>query len=58
LDILEIRNISPFKALTVVEHKSRIELGWNLFIDIGFPWKEIGHFLEMEILREGWQIQE
>jgi hypothetical protein len=35
-----------------MEHKSRIELGWDLFVDIGFPWKYIGHNLETEILRE------
>jgi hypothetical protein len=38
-----------------MEHKSRIELGWDLFVDIGIPWKDIGHFLDTEILREDWQ---
>ena len=38
-----------------MEHKSRIELGWDLFVDISFPWKDIGHFLETETLREDWQ---
>jgi hypothetical protein len=38
-----------------MEHKSRIELGWDLFVDIGVPWKDIGHFLETGILREDWQ---
>jgi hypothetical protein len=35
-----------------MEHKSRIEIGWYLFVDIGFSWKDIGHYLETEILRE------
>jgi hypothetical protein len=38
-----------------MEHKSWIDLGWNLFVDIGFPRVDMGHFLETETLREDWQ---